>query len=352
MDVLTYSAFQAQYRLADAKIAKDSELATKQGETASAKVAADNYNAVATCWLRCREHCLQTHPHCQNQWVGIPELQNVSAANAFKVCNVDLDTFNKGQACTFVVPAGASQVRFQLWGAGGGSGSPQCCGHSSHGATGAYASVIIPATAGCQYTICAGCAYNCFPTSASEGREPGCQSYVTGYGLENFCANGGGGRMGNWTGGWYGKHNQHRHSAIGCDDGGGCYCSNGSWYCFDNSCSTGAEICYMPDAWYFGHVTHPAADGNFVYGIRGMWPRESCVTTDHYYCAWSAPIYPWGDTTIINNQYTSSNCCKGCTFRDQIPYPGAGGYHSHAMGGATSVCGDPGKFGMVCVQWI
>lgn len=352
MDVLTYSAFQAQYRLADAKITKTAELATKTGETANAKASADNYTAAAVCWMRCREQCLQFHPHCQNQWVGIPDLGTVPDTNAFKVCHVDLNENWCGKDCSWTVPEGVGVIRFQLWGAGGGSGSPQCCGHSSHGATGAYASVIIPATAGCQYTICAGCAYKCFPTSAAEGREPGCQSYVQGYGLQNFCANGGGGRMGNWLGEWYGKHNQARHSAIGCDSGGGCYCSNGSWYCFDNSCSTGNCICYMPDANYYGHVTHPSSDGGIVYGIRGMWPRESCVSTNHYYCAWSAPIYPWGDATVFNDTYTSGCMCKGCDCRGQIPYPGAGGYHSHAMNNAMQVCGDAGKFGMVCVQWL
>ena len=146
--------------------------------------------------MRCREHCLQTHPHCQNQWVGIPELSGATEANSFKVCHTDAAEIWCGASCTFTVPSDAALIRFQLWGAGGGSGAPQCCGHSSHGATGAYASVIIPATPGCEYTICAGCAYKCFPTSANQGREPGCQSYVQGYGLQNFCAAGGGGRMG------------------------------------------------------------------------------------------------------------------------------------------------------------
>ena len=63
-------------------------------------------------------------------------------------------------------------------------------------------------------------------------------------------------------------------------------------------------------------------------------------------------VYPWGDTTIINDTYTSGCMCKGCDCRGVIPYPSAGGYHSHAMNNGTQVCGDPGKFGMVCVQWI
>ena len=89
------------------------------------------------------------------------------------------------------------------------------------------------------------------PTSANQGREPGCESYVTGYGLQNFCAAGGGGRMGTSLGNWYGKYNQNRHSAIGCDEGGGCYCQQGSWYCFDNSCSTGSKsaTCQMLVLW-------------------------------------------------------------------------------------------------------
>ena len=73
--------------------------------------------------MKCREHCLQTHPHCQNQWVGIPELSGATEANPFKVCHTDAENWC-GASCTWTVPSDAALIRFQLWGAGGGSGAP------------------------------------------------------------------------------------------------------------------------------------------------------------------------------------------------------------------------------------
>ena len=99
-------------------------------------------------------------------------------------------TFRTNVCCLWTVPAGVTVARFEIWGAGGGSGSGCCCSISPFGATGAYAVTCIPVVAGCQYTLCAGCAFCCFPCFSTSGCH-GCASYVTGAGLCNFCAMGG-----------------------------------------------------------------------------------------------------------------------------------------------------------------
>ena len=47
---------------------------------------------------------------------------------------------------------------FKFGGPGAPSQGARCCGGSPFGAVGAYATVIIDAVPGCQYTLCAGCA--------------------------------------------------------------------------------------------------------------------------------------------------------------------------------------------------
>ena len=99
-------------------------------------------------------------------------------------------------------------------------------------------------------------------------------------------------------------------------------------------------------------IDDPTAE-NVVYGIRGIWPKQ-CWDSNHYGYEVHAPVPGFKDTTMCCAQYTSGNCC-GCLCsawcKDCLRVPGAGGWGSHAMGGGNGLCGDAGKFGMVCVQW-
>ena len=354
MDVLAYSAFNQQITLNQQITAKTSCLATKCSETAALQAVAAGFSAAAVCWVQCVEPCLLRKPYegyASGYWALIPGL--TGASQGFKVCDGN-SQFNCGASCSWTVPAGVTRARFQLWGAGGGGALARCCGGSPFGSTGAYASVIIPVTAGDSYTICSGCAFCCFSCNSNynsfQGRVPGCPSFVTGTGLCNFCANGGQGRLGNWMAA-YGRTNTNRLGFINYNSAGPCFCCMGSHYCFNNSCATCGAIGYVPGAAYFGTTTSATAP-SIVYGIRGMWP-SICFNTDHHGYQCHPPIYGFESTSQCALSWTSTCCAGG--FRAACGYlqiPGAGSYASTTMGGCTcSQCGDMGRMGMVCVTF-
>lgn len=294
-------------------------------------------------------------PNQANLWCLIPTLPATGCpwTAGLKVCDTS-GCWNCGATCTWTVPAGVTCARFQLWGAGAGSGYGCCCAFTPFGGTGAYASVIIPVTVGDSYTICSGCAFCCFSCNSNYnsffGRVPGCPSFVTGTGLCNFCANGGQGRIGNWMAA-YGRLNMNRLGHVNYNSAGPCLCCMGSHYCFNNSCSTCGAIGYVPGAAYFGTTTS-ASCPSIVYGIRGMWPFI-CFDTNHHGYQCHPPIYGFESTSQCILTW-SSTCCAGgfraaCNF---LQFPGAGSYASTTMGGCTcSQCGDMGRMGMVCVTY-
>jgi hypothetical protein len=108
-----------------------------------------------------------------------------------------------GATCTWTVPAGATKVQFQVWGAGANGGAGECCGMGFSGGNAAYATVTIDAVAGCQYAITAGCSLCCCMHYGAisgnytpkcytpDNQLKACPSFVTGFGLTNFCAEGG-----------------------------------------------------------------------------------------------------------------------------------------------------------------
>lgn len=356
MDVLRYSAVQAE-TVIKAEINARTTCVTSRstvlsncttcqsivsGQTATRQAALAAFD---TCWVQCREPCLLRRPWETTQWASIQSLTGASLG--FKVCDTETQ-FNCGKCCQWTVPAGVTRARFQLWGAGGGSGVGCCCGGSPYGSTGAYASVIIPVTASTQYTLCAGCAYCCFPSVGGQGRLPGCQSYVTGTGLSGFCANGGVGRLGNMMA-EQGVRNSNRLQVWNCIDSGACFCDHGSSYCFSNSCATCGNIQFLPGATYRGEAS---GSTSVVYGIRGIWPGI-CWDTNHYGNQCHAPIYGFENTSRCCNCATSGNCC-GCVCRAAcgiLQIPAAGGIMSWNMGGGTGTCGDMGRMGMVCVTY-
>jgi len=135
-------------------------------------------------------------------WQNLPMLDQTSVGNKQLVIQ---NTANAGcgQCCQWTVPAGATKVQFQLWGAGANGSGGECCAYGFPGASGAYATIIIDAVPGCQYTLCAGCAEcccvsmgpmsgycwaNCWTTNNVKLAS---SSFVTGFGLTNYCAQGG-----------------------------------------------------------------------------------------------------------------------------------------------------------------
>jgi hypothetical protein len=350
MDVLAYSAFNQQVTLNQQLIAKNSCLATKCVETVALQASAVGLSTAAVCWVQCIEPCLLREPYQSSLWSCIPDL--TGATLGFKVCNTSC--FNCGFCCQWTVPAGVTRARFQLWGAGGGSSVGRCCGGSPFGATGAYASVIIPVTAGDTYTLCAGCAACCRTCtnnySLPGGRCGGCQSFVVGNGLCNFCANGGPGRMGNWMAA-YGKTNTNRLSSIAAESAGSCFCCFGAFYCYSNSCATCGQIPFVPGASYFGTTTSTTSP-SIVYGIRGMWPSIS-YDTNHYGTQCHPPVYGFPSTSCCSFCWTSSCCGNGFgAASGYMQVPGAGAFATTTFSGCTcGQCSDIGKMGMVCVTY-
>lgn len=256
-----------------------------------------------------------------------------------------------GKSCTWTVPAGATLAKFELWGPGSPSGGGMCCGGAHWGASGAYATIIIPVTPGCQYTMCGGCSiclsnyctYNC----AGQGSP----SYVTGFGLSNFCAEGG-------------CHNYLRRMCLqrtqlcgmsmccrvqnpSCTSSGACYCGV-SYYCYSNSCDTCGIIPVFSDTevtFYgtpFGHNSfhpHICFDGNH-YGYEIHPPL---VDASNGACAAGCCCFTYSSGTCCGMAF---NACNGYSCQ-----PGLGGYPSHAMGGNTELYGGWGRMGMAKVSW-
>lgn len=352
MDVLAYSAFNQQVQLNQQIVAKTSCLATKCSETAALQGAAASFSPSALCWIQCIEPCLLRCPFAAYSAGFACCIPDITATSGIKVCRCSGNSFfNYGACCLWTVPAGATRARFQIWGAGGGGGAGCCCGGSPFGSTGAYASVIIPVTAGCSYTLCAGCASQSRACSSSPGggRIPGCPSWVTGPGLCNFCANGGQGRISTWMSA-YGRIRNCRIGTIGHNYCGPEICNVGIDYCSSGCFNTGGTIPHVAGASYFGTTTSTTTP-SIVYGIRGMWP---CLFLFNYggACNVHPPVYGFASTSCCTAYYNST--CTGINNQaccGVLNIPSAGAWASAVFSGCNTACGDWGRGGMVCVSW-
>jgi len=110
-----------------------------------------------------------------------------------------LDTHGTWKSCTvWKAPQGTKFIRFDIWGAGGAGGSAQCCTWGYPGGSGAWTYKILCCR---EYGDLSGCPYDIFAAvspckgAGSAGSfatgTPGDKSYIRGYGLCNFCAEGG-----------------------------------------------------------------------------------------------------------------------------------------------------------------
>ena len=354
------------------------------------------YNSYS-CYQRLGREAIDKTPWCFCNWVSIPTFVggNTSYAGTgvtgFQVCSTAIGTVGSGQGacCQFTVPSGISYIRFQMWGAGGNAGSGCCCGGSGFGSSGAYASVIIPAITGCQYTLCAGCVstttpykWNNYPNYACYGFP----SYVSGYGLYNVCAAGGRG----WSGWCILAYDIGTSASLaGCCkwsapdciyNSGACVCNGASDYCFTGSCALCGCIPFTKtntSTWYGCNTlninccctaTNCTMTGFWwgqVVGINGM-NGSDCFDTNHYGYKCHPPIYGFESVSQcvicgVNGNMCGGLCCNGCGY-NFMRYPGAGGSAVWMMAGCTVSCdpsgcfgsqcgGDIGRGGMVCVSY-
>lgn len=297
--------------------------------------------------------CYGCNPNC---WACVfPQLGTCTGA----LCVFDSASgyLRCGQCCLWTVPAGATLAKFELWGAGAGSGAGNCCGGSPTGATGAYATIIIPVTAGCQYTLCAGCAHATQSYCTTTCDLSGCKSFVTGYGLTNLCAEGGCAslsnrqkimnRLCNYNVG-DGNFNSFKSPMYGDSNVGTCICS-GFYLCQPGSWGSCDVIPIMPDCsrtFYgtpFGHSSLLGGacwDTNY-YGYDIVPPTVS--PADGLSLCIGCCCYTW----------SSGTCCgyRGSACNGVRCVPGAGGTPTHIMGGNTELYGDWGRGGMVKISW-
>ena len=258
-----------------------------------------------------------------------------------------------GCCCAWTVPAGATCIQFQIWGSGGGTSGVCCCGGAPWGASGAYATVTIPAVVGCVYTLCAGCAYCCYASQGTNGASA--TSYVTGYGLTGFCAAGGAYSQCNWNN----LNIQWNSNWPSVNTTGPTSCSGWN-FCWDGTNDdTCREYEYSNGAQFYGTAT-----GSTVYGFRGINPR--------FYGSSLGLSCFWTQASPIMGYLGQSTCCIGwscLTSRGQCGacygsvaagavgginlVPGQGGYPSMVCAGGDGVTysGDSGRGGMVCVSW-
>lgn len=351
IDVLTYNALNRLNRpLVTQNATLDANLACQNSlcQTAITNTAT---NAPAT--------IANSGPNQANMWCLIPTLPATGASwtGGVLVCDTS-GLWNCGASCTWTVPAGVTCARFQIWGAGAGTGFVCCCGYTPFGGTGAYASVIIPVSAGWTYTLCAGCAFCCCATAGGTNDVDGCASWVTGCNLNNFCAEGGegsifcqlvtrcvlGSSLCNWCASFL----------------GGCVCSNQNSVCFGavqggGQGGVGAPACCFDNGFpmisscktYFGSAT-----GGTVYGIRGSF-GSIAVNCNGTIRVQHPPIYGFPNDSccccIITGNYASGWCRSAQ--QNILRIPGAGGFAHFKCGGGTGNAGDRGKFGMVCVSF-
>lgn len=216
---------------------------------------------------------------------------------------------------SWCVPNGVCDVIFEMWGAGGGGGSSCCCSRGIPAGSGAYAWKRL------QGSAYAGCAYQIEIGESGCGRmgsqcgDPGGATYITGPGLSNFCADGGG---------------------AGCSCCFLCCCT---WHAMcSEQCPYGCCACYfgadggaygVPGAAYImchdnhcynkQHIPYPAG---LVNGKGGWLTGNQCENSGCGYCLshWAMTQLDWGGGFTEHNYipgvggpsgWTCGGCCHG-----------------------------------------
>ena len=350
IDVLTYNALQENNQELKQELADLTEqVDTISGGGGGGAPAGANPNTLAIVEY---SSMLQA-----NQWCRIPENPTEGSwTNGFKVCDAT-GYYRCGCNCTWTVPGGTTCVRFQMWGAGGGSTESRCCMFSPVGDTGAYQSIIMPVTSGNSYTMCAGCAHCCYAGSDGYNQQRGNPSYIQGPGLTNFCVEGG------WSSCIYkqicDRNDQYFPSkgiSCCCNWLNGCICRSGATVCSADWETPGLGY---PDGYYATYMPWLAcqvcalgsATTGDIWRIRG---QSSMAQHD-----WSYPMRWYSATVYGYPQYCCGRggcyICNSCGGHCQSawpagirPMPGTGGWGTSSCGG-NCTCGDSGRMGMICV---
>jgi len=318
-----------------------------------------NFNKLASC-------CLQIEPWCCVYWSAIPSL--VSSVCTLTICNITSPQC--GQCCAWTVPSGATFVRFELWGAGAGSHNICCCGFNMWGGSGAYASVIIPAVVGCSYTVCAGCAYMCSMTEAGINAGPGVASYVTGFGLSNFCADGGESSQYVWqmrvknccsvfAGVCAGMNMVNGFNKVNKGTTYGCCICSGGGACFGGTCDYDLYPFSTSCKTWYGSVTNATNSCHYVIGTPGVFNCVSGISgslsTPGQCRYWIAPPITCQTCATCQLLLNMQQCCSATIYHgccSSYAYaPGVGGRPSSACGGQGNAGGGIAVGGQVRITY-
>ena len=212
--------------------------------------------------------------------------------------------------------------------------------------------------------MCAGCAYCCYGCFTNV--QAGADSYVTGPGLSNFCAQGGDNcycRMVKDYGICMGlacTYNQfwccQFMGLCPIQQNDLCLCDNipASNYGYGRSHNRMAcPIIYNSNIKFHGSAT-----GGDVYGYDGMYSQYS-VHNSLGWCVKYPPVYGWlGCWDNGRCSCTQEGCClwnSGCCRKAENGYryvPSHPGALTIKCGGHTNdPFGDSGRMGFVCVSW-
>ena len=277
--------------------------------------------------------------------------------NKLKVCGTNF-LAGEGATCTWTVPDGATEAKFQAWGAGASTNAGCCCGGSSFGANGAYSELTIVVTPGDTYTLCAGC--TCSQSCCSNYQQAsGCMSGVIGNGICCFKADGGS------TTNKLAMNSMRLSTGAGaiccrfqnnyCTSSGPCFCAYGE-YCFDNSCSTCGIVPVHANCCVAGYC----ACGTDVAEVHKDGYRSlhggGCLDTSFYGYHTRPPLLD--SDTCANfvggcscGTFTSGSCCGGCLGNGWTKHPGHGGAHVQVKGGSNTFLSGQGTGGMIQVSW-
>jgi hypothetical protein len=225
------------------------------------------------------------------------------------IYNLNVETANNGGiCCLYTVPVGTKYIKFEMWGGGGGGAGACCCQQGAPGGSGAYAvkTVCSANLGGCQYTICAGGTTSTSPNCIGC---PGCDSYVNGFGLSNFCAR------------------------------GGAYGDTHCFYAFCYSCCIPYTLCCCA---YGGDICVPGNQSTFqIYNwCQAAFQQHAMLAASTA----SGPMF--GPGGCINGSPNGS-CTNWFT---KAYYPGGGGMSANTIGG-NCWCGGQGASGLVSVTY-
>jgi len=225
------------------------------------------------------------------------------------------------------VPANTTDIIFEIWGAGGGGGAGCCCTRGVPGSSGAYAFKKLTGTQvvpGCAYSIEIGQPGS---RSTSSCGNPGGKTFITGFNLSNFCADGG-------------------HAGCSCCNMCCCtwatlcnVCCNGPcalYYGADGGAygnpGVGSMWCVSNHCWNKQLLPYP---GGLVNGKGGWLPATQCSNTGCGYCQF---------------HYGMTQLGWGGGYSDKNYIPGVGAQSAWVCGGGCCY-GQQGNPGMVRISY-